>query len=55
MEFVALVFDCMGMGLVDESSVAVWAGDVSLTLFALAYCVGSNARRCLDTRAQFGW
>ena len=33
----------MGMGLVEESNVAVWVGDVSLTLSAFAHCVGSNA------------
>ena len=42
----------MGIGLVEESSVAVWVGDVSLTLSTLVYCVGSNARQCPDTWAS---
>ena len=55
MELVAPGFDCTGTGLVEESSVAVWVGDVSLTLSALVHCVGSNARRCLVTRVRFEW
>ena len=45
----------MGTGLVEESNVAVWVGDVSLTLSALAHSVGSKARQCPITRVQFGW
>ena len=30
----------MGTGLVEESSVAVWVGDISLTLSAPTHCVG---------------
>ena len=33
-------FDHMGTGLVEESSVAVWVGDVSLTLSAPTHSVG---------------
>ena len=33
-------FDRTGTGLVEESSVAVWVGDVSLTLSAPTHCVG---------------
>ena len=38
----------MGIGLVEESNMAIWVGDVSLTLSALAHCVGSNACRGLS-------
>ena len=55
MEIGALEFDHTGTGFVKENNVAIWVGDVSLTLFALAHCVGSNARRCLVTQVQFGW
>ena len=48
-------FDCMGMGLVEESNVAVLVGDVSLALSILAHCVRSNTCWCIITRAQFGW
>ena len=34
MELVAPGFDCTGTGLVVESIVAVWVGDISLTLSA---------------------
>ena len=40
---VAPRFDRTGTSFVEESSVAVWVGDVSLTLFAPIYCVESNA------------
>ena len=33
--------------MVEESNVAVWVGDVSLTLSALAHALGSNTRQCL--------
>ena len=49
MEFAALGFDCTGTGLVEESSVAVWI------LSTTVHCVGSNARRFLDTWALIGW
>ena len=51
MEVAAPRFDRMGIGLVEESSVVVWVGDVSLTPSPPVHCVGSNARRCPDTRA----
>ena len=48
-------FDSTGTGLVEESSVAVWVSDVSLTLSSPVHCVGSNARRCPVIRVGFGW
>ena len=55
MEFVALGFGRMGLGLIEDSGVAVWVDDVSLTLSAPVHCAGSNTRWCPNTRAQFGW
>ena len=40
MEFIAPGLDHRGTGLVEESSVAIWVGDVSLTLSAPTHCVG---------------
>ena len=50
-----LGFDYMGTGLVEKSNVAIWVGDVSLILSALAHHVGSNARQFPITRVWFGW
>ena len=53
MEFAAGGFDPTQTGLVEDSNVAVWVGDVSLTLFVPAHCMGSNAHQCPDTQAWF--
>ena len=45
----------MGTGLVEESNVAIWVDDISLTIYAPAHCVGSNTRQCYVTRVLFGW
>ena len=52
---VAQGFYLIRIGLVEESSVAVWVGDVSLTLSALAHYVASNTHQCPTTRVWFGW
>ena len=43
-------FDRTGTGLVEESSVAVWVGNVSLTLSAPTQCVGPTPVSALSHR-----